>query len=347
LLGCGALVAPTPIERDCGELADAGRGDRDAAHEDAGASADADASADTDANADANVDAADADDDAADARVDADANANGADAGADTAAPDADAASPDANDADSGPWSPSSLAGLVLWLDGASGLSTTSTQVTWRDRSPAKNDAVSTGSVSILTPAIGGLPAAHLDGNGYLSVADSASLQFGTGDYFIAIVARHTTPTDNHFGYGLLFSKQDVPYPFAGPCVSANAVNSASNPNPPTTGRLLTQTGWNRWVTTNSAYYDSGTPFMVTVRRFTASGQATLRIRANGSDVGQLVGSQFAIDVSARGQPLNIGGTSQNQNLVGDIAEEIAVRGAMSDDDALWVEGYLKTKYAL
>jgi hypothetical protein len=256
--------------------------------------------------------------------------------------------SPDASSLDAageaGEWEPSSLPGLALWLDGTSGLSMAPAGVVWRDRSGNQNDGTSVdGGATVGSSAIGGHSAAHFDGNGYLSVADSPSLQFGTGDYFIAIVARHTTETTGTWGYGILFTKQLSDYPFVGPVISANGALTGGYSIP----CLLTETEYAKWIYTVGSGYNRGQPFLVTVHRATSAGQTTLSIRANADDDVEATNSIFEADVSAAHSPLYLGGTPSGQNLVGDIAEIVVVKGPISDVDRSNAERYLMTKYAL
>ena len=53
------------------------------------------------------------------------------------------------------------------------------------------------------------------------------------------------------------------------------------------------------------------------------------------------------VDVSAPGQVVYLGGSPQMQNLAGEIAEIIAVKGPTSDEDVAAIETYLMTKYGI
>lgn len=67
----------------------------------------------------------------------------------------------------------------------------------------------------------------------------------------------------------------------------------------------------------------------------------------NGADAGSASGSAYAIDVSAVGFPLNIGGTPGQQDVLGVIAEVVAASGPVGTGDVDDLEAYLKGKYGL
>jgi hypothetical protein len=93
-------------------------------------------------------------------------------------------------------WSPAQLPGLVLWLDGQD---IQTTQVLWRDRSPEHNDAVASVDAVIddCPPARVPLPltlgsdGVEFDGLGstVVCISDADSLQWGTGDFAVLVVA--------------------------------------------------------------------------------------------------------------------------------------------------------------
>ena len=64
----------------------------------------------------------------------------------------------------------------------------------WQDQSSKGNDAVqstATKRPTLLATAVNGLPALRFDGaEDYLHVSDDVSLQFGTGQYTVEVVAR-------------------------------------------------------------------------------------------------------------------------------------------------------------
>jgi hypothetical protein len=239
-----------------------------------------------------------------------------------------------------GAWSPLLLPGLALWLDGTNGLSQEpGGKLTWLDRSGHANSAVSVGTPSIDPAAIGGKPAVHLNGStDYFVIQDSPSLQFGTDDFAIAVVAEHTTPGTGQWGYGLLYTKQIPTVPYPGQCIAANSVDRSA--------ALFTQVAnqSQSWIQTTATDFNTGRPFFVVVRRIAGT---TLSLRVNGSYGASATGPGYALDVSASGYPLRIGGTDKQQDVLGDIAEVVAMQGSLSALDLANLEGYLAAKYGL
>ena len=199
------------------------------------------------------------------------------DASADSGNADATASSGnDGGDAgEGGTWSPSSLSGLVLWLNSTTGIETVDAGADagaafiWEDRSGNGNNARSVGSPTIVAAALGGQPVIRFNGSSqYLEVSDSPTLEFGTGEFLVAVVAQHTTPLDAGAGYGFLFSKQiQNASPYPGPCLIAN------------TGSLTTgieaQVAYGAGdVFSTTTGYNNGTPFYVDMHRFAATSDA-------------------------------------------------------------------------
>ncbi len=259
-------------------------------------------------------------------------------------------------------WNVSVGAGLVLWLDSTTGLIPTEdagadagTYLFWADQSGNGNNATSVGASTVVDAALGGMPVVRFNGSSdYLIVADSPSLEFGTGDFLIAEVAQHTTPTDAGVGYGFLFSKQDeVHAPYLGPALIANTGLLTSGIQ----AQVASGTGS---VFSGLTGYNNGTPFYVTMHRFAvtsdagaeAAALATLNLRIGGADAGAATGAGYADNVSAGdggagSWPLYIGGNNQKQDVRGDIAEVIAIKGSIADADLASLEAYLKAKYGL
>jgi hypothetical protein len=238
-----------------------------------------------------------------------------------------------------------SLAGLVLWLDGTQGAHESSGSVTsWDDQSGQQNDAAPSvagaGAPVLVTNAIGGHPAVRFDGTSYLVIEDASSLQLGTGDFVVAIVARHTTPTDVGWGYGIFYIKYQVPYPFTGPQLTGNTEEGTSQ-------AFAQLTYHQAIVDTAQSGLNDGQPMLLVMHRRASGSQSSLEIRLNGATSAIGTGGDYAVDVSALGRPLFIGGTPDAQNVVGDIAEVVTVKGTTSDADVIALEGCLKAKYGL
>jgi hypothetical protein len=268
-------------------------------------------------------------------------------------------------------WSPSSLTGLALWLDGHEGLGMTDAGsdagdggpgVLWTDHSGNGNNAVGYGP-SINPTALDGQPAVHFNGTDYLLVQDSTSLNWGTNDFVLAIVVQHTTYVDGGgYSYGALYSKQIYDTaPYQGVGLFANLPGGASN--------ILEQLNENSptELTSSGSGYNDDTPFLVVIHRSSvvlatdggadggdagASDAApattgSMAMLINAADAGYATGSGYAENVNSTDYPARIGGTQAGQNVVGDIAEVIAVDGPVSASDLASLQTYLMNKYGL
>lgn len=261
----------------------------------------------------------------------------------------ADSSVPDSSVADAAdaapPWSPASLAGLVVWLDGSKGVSVSNGTVqNWHDQSNNNNNAFN------LTPAnqpttvasvVNGLPVIRFDGSGkqWLNIFDTATLQFGTADFAIVEVMAYTNvaSSNGNTGYGALWVKSGPNGPFPGAALFGN------DPTVPNAS-IRAQVTSGLFADTSKTSFNDGKFHIVGMRR---SG-TTMEVRADGAQGGTLMNA--TTDISAAGSDVWIGGrggSSFQQALKGDIAEIIVVKGTVSDPNIASVEGYLKTKYAL
>src|SRR5262249_52899294 len=100
-------------------------------------------------------------------------------------------------------------------------------------------------------------------------------------------------------------------------------------------------------VYTAQSGLNTGKPMLLAMHRRAAGNMSSLEIRLNGATSATKTGAPYAVNVSAPGRPLCLGGTPAKQDIVGDIAEVVAVNGATPDADVTALEGYLKTKYGL
>jgi hypothetical protein len=246
-------------------------------------------------------------------------------------------------------WTPESLGALALWLDGSQGVEKANGAVVyWVDQSGYHNDAQPlpgiSGAPMLAVNAFGGKPAVRFNGTSdYLVVKDNSSLQFGTGDFVVAVAARHTTLPDAESGVGFFYAKPGSgASPSGGPMLYGNTEAH--------TTEAVAQLGLPELlVKTTEGNLNNGQPMVLVMRRMALAGGpvATLSIRLNGAGAGHTTGESTLCDVSAVGQPIFIGGSPQMQYLVGDIAEIIVNKGPTSDEDVAAIETYLMTKYGI
>jgi hypothetical protein len=237
---------------------------------------------------------------------------------------------------------------IVLLLDAAEGLSQVNGSVSaWIDQSGSGNDAVA-GSTppTRIASAVHGHPAVHFEGGSWMSVADSPSLRFGTGDFTVEVVARHNrvlstavTGYGRTIGYGMLYGKSEIPEPFAGVCLFVNV------PQPVPSTKFGVQTSYYHYVVSTSDGLNDGKPHLFGARRV----GTTLEVRLDGVAQGRL--ADAGDDVSATGRPAFLGGHPEDrgtiQQLKGDIAEIVVIQDGMTPRVLATLEGELLAKFGL
>jgi hypothetical protein len=179
-----------------------------------------------------------------------------------------------------------------------------------------------------------------------MELADNSTLQWGLGDFTVAVVTRYTNPAGT---YGALWTKASDNN---GACPCPGAALFAND------GYDITKTSPTAQVTSSVSDSVTGTPaglndgklHVIVVRR---SGQTALEIRVDGTST---LASIASIDVSARDASVGLGASAtgsyawdpgRSQLLDGDLAQVIAVQGTVSDTEMAQLEGYLKAKYGL
>jgi len=223
---------------------------------------------------------------------------------------------------------PDKLPGLSLWLDAGKGITpyTDGTVEVWADQSPNINNAKCknsfTSGAPVIKSAIKGHDAVKFgDGyGGHCTVDDDPSLRFGTGPFaIIAVMSNPDTGTAI-----TLFQK--VTYVASAPHGLAVSLDTNVNVN---INVATTVFDAHMFFSTPSSYH------AVVVR-----GPA-LEIRIDGVAT---KGKTSTDDVSMVGSAIDIGCCGAREL---DVAELIAVKGAVSDAQVTGVEAYLKDKYKL
>lgn len=269
----------------------------------------------------------------------------------DTGAPDAppgDANAGDASAGDAGAWSPRSLPGLSLWLDGATGVTYdgSAKATSWLDQSGNGNNA------TVLSPCAGpSRAAASLAGRDTLAfdgtqaggtclgVADSASLQFGAGDFAVFVVARYSNipgiieakPTAS------FWSKREQASPFRGVWLVGNTLSES---------KLQL---WQQNLTGNQAISGRAGLNDGAFHRFGGTRRSlAFEVWVDGMSEAN-VALPNADDVSQVGRPLFIGGAPELPKgwLSGNVAEVVGIKGALTNAQIAQLDAYFKNKHGL
>ena len=263
-----------------------------------------------------------------------------------TPTPDAGIDSSKAPDADAAPpaFTPALLGSrVVLWLE-ADSFKSIDGGALWPDKSGTGNDAVQDAAArapalidAAADGAINGHGVVHFAGNEYLRIVDGTSLQWAASDFAFFVVMRHLNGPVVPPSYGIVYSKwtdTDPEYP--------GFFMWASYPG--STG-YVTRLAASQAIQSDSGLND-GVMRLVGTRR---NGKA-YELRVSGKQVDLQPDSSIADPdaFNAAGLPAFIGGREAAiQQLQGDIAEIVAVKGTLTDPEQTRLEGYFKTKYGL
>ncbi len=251
---------------------------------------------------------------------------------------------------EAGAWTPKSgLPGLALWLDSTVGVTFDGSAklTSWLDQSGNGNN----GTVS--APCVGPrLAASSLNGRDTLafsetggigacvSVADVVSLQFGTGDFAMFMVARYTNIPDL-LGAGdstaTFFAKVQVASPATGAHLFGNTSSDAKLQL-----WLSNQSG-------NQALGATGALNNNVFHRFGATRRGLdLEVWVDGASDGKVT-LGGAADLSQVGRPLDIGGVpeSSRSSLLGNIAEVVVIKGNATNAKLADLDAYFKAKHGL
>lgn len=236
-------------------------------------------------------------------------------------------------------FTPKALPGLVLWLEGSLGLNTAGTKVNkWSDQSGKGNDATAaSGSTGPVTGLLQSKPSLQFNLDSTLELADSATLQWDTGDFLLEMVASYSnTIPDASYVYGEFYFKQTNSGVFPG-------VVFVGNSGIDKTAKVGIGLDNATYVYSSASNLNDGTARLIATRRK----GTTLEVRINGVVAGTVTNAGVARDVSAVGSGVRIGGIIGLTALKGSIAEVIAVKGPTSDGDLAALEAYATKKYGL
>jgi hypothetical protein len=276
---------------------------------------------------------------------------DGADALDPESSHDADGPSVDALDAAPGqlacvdagcPWTPRRLEGLALWLDASVDVVVDGSLrvMRWHDQSGHDNHAFQ--NFDYQRPLLNRSqaerrPRVEFGVAGqvgvFLRINDAPNLQWGSGDFTVAIVG---STTNSEAEPGAFLRKQVLFTPIVGLLITAN-VDGA--------GSLSAQVRYpfDR-IRTNRGLFNTGQTFLYTVRRQNVT---MLELRADGDTTW---GGVPDIDLSTPGRDVFVGAHGDELStlqLRGSIAELIAVRGGMTPVEIQELESYLVSKHKL
>jgi hypothetical protein len=258
---------------------------------------------------------------------------------------------------DGGGWTVNQVPGIALWLDGTKGVTQMNGRISkWDDQSGNSNHAVQNVAgrqPATLAQGINNQPCVHFDNSQQIGqmmiVPDAATLQFGTGDYLVEVVARYDNSLQaNPYwvrGFADFYGKATINFQNNPPTVStgllffgngignnqlASVIFGRTDPQHSVATSLF---GYNNNVGRNYATQRTGT---------------TMTVRVNGV-VGGTNAPMGTVDVSQPNVPVQIGAMADASfaRMNGDICEVIAVKGSVSAGDLSNIEAYLKAKYGL
>lgn len=175
-----------------------------------------------------------------------------------------------------------------------------------------------------------------------LRVKDHSSLQFGTGDFSIVLVARwrNSPQVPSNTSYGCLIGKTEAVVPYKGFALFANYPSGYEGV--PALPRFAAQLDLGDQLLLSSSNYLNDDQWRVYVARRVG---LDLELRINGINDGKLK-TKADWDISAPESPLTIGG-GDGQELSGAIAEIAVIKGPLSDAQLEGVERSLIVKYDL
>lgn len=230
----------------------------------------------------------------------------------------------------------------VLDLDSTQGI--TGNEVSnWLDSSGNNNTGAAVGGPLPVETAIYGKRAVRFDGTKYLEIADSPSLQMGTGNFLLAAVVLYKpTATDKSH---VIASKASRSEPLTGPALLANYAFLPGAPTDQSTSvaaLLRDGTKATAIVTVAVPQPEVDKPHLIVLHR---KGQS-FTLRVDRQDRGLGLVTETVLDTSAPGTPLRLGGdNSPGHGLIGHIGEVVMYRGNISDRTLGEIEGALSNKW--
>jgi hypothetical protein len=264
-----------------------------------------------------------------------------------------------ADGADASTFNVKGVTGLALWLKGDTGVVVGGGGgiTSWADQSGNGNNATPTApevAPTVLASGINTLPSIHFAstacgqcqpypfvGND-LNIAASATMDWGTSDYLVEVVARYTNdPTSVHGdAFGAIFISIYGPPNNATSGIGLYG-NVFKEPND-----LATSSAIEAFINGQPAATSSGTGYNNDMPHVFAMQRAgtTLSVRIDGVSVGS--STVTSTNIGDNGGRMGGCENASAQRLEGDIAEVIAVQGTIAPSDLTNIEAYLQARYA-
>lgn len=242
-----------------------------------------------------------------------------------------------------------SLPGLVLWLDSENGVDLSKYPAKWTDQSAAGNHAVqpnTCGKADRNAETLNAHKAVGFHETECFEIPDTASLQWGTGDFYVGVVARNNYNKAQGDG-GTTFTYQDGSYVRRRYGEVYSKIASLFGPGPTVvfndwtdrSFKIVGSADLSQMAKTPSVFAEPA--HLIGFRRK----GGVLELRIDGVVKTSLSDAGAPIDVSSVGTPVAIGGRAGLTNFVGSIWEVVAIKGASSDADLGAFEAYAIAKY--
>jgi hypothetical protein len=246
-----------------------------------------------------------------------------------------------------------SLPGLVLWLESGTAVDLGgATPAKWSDQSGNANDAVQPGACG--KPDRNANVLNGHQGLGFhelecLEIPDAVTLQWGTGDFYLAAVTRNFANTATSTDEGTTFTYQDGSYKRKRFGEVYSKIPSLFGPGPTIvfndwtdrSRKIVGSLDVSQMVKTPNIYAEPA--HIIALRR---KGEV-LELRIDGAVTSQMTDAGAPLDISTAGTPVAIGGRPGLTNFVGSIWEIVAIKGASADADLAKLEAYAIAKYKL
>lgn len=239
-----------------------------------------------------------------------------------------------------GPFSPSSISGLQLWLkaDAITGLSDGAPVSTWEDSSGNSRDATQSGSSrpTYKTSIVNGLPVLRFDGTSSYMVTASAS--YYVQSYFVVMLMKTAGGTAPYCGIiatrtsAALFGASDVQCGFGNSVGGTNLISINSSSGGGNGNTTYVAVDGVSQSTTAFDNYNSGSGIVCSKDVFHYVTDIDTNKKTNGTKI-------FGIGSDSV--------TANNRFHNGDIAEVIIYDSNISGTNRTNVENYLKAKYGL